>query len=148
MKPLNHTRRCACSGVCGAHSLCRGRRLGLAAATAKHRAHHCAGGVLRRADRFFLGGVRWGAAMQNATTGTALARELAQVSSPRSSRLPVTFFRSSRLAMLLILITRKGWSIFWRYDRKTGRMVAPLRLLLSAVAGASLASILVYLTIQ
>ena len=40
----------------------------------------------------FLGGVRWGAAMQNATTGTMLHANYAPVSSLRSSLWSVTFF--------------------------------------------------------
>jgi len=98
----------------------------------------------------FLGGVRWGAAMQNATTGTALARELSASVIPTLITLACYILSlPAALAMLLILIISQGLvDILAVRQKKLVAWYAPLRLLLSAVAGASLASILVYLTIQ
>ena len=98
----------------------------------------------------FLGGVRWGAAMQNATTGTALARELSASVIPTLITLACYILSlPAALAMLLILINSQGLvDILAVRQKKLVAWYAPLRLLLSAVAGASLASILVYLTIQ
>ena len=98
----------------------------------------------------FLGGVRWGAAMQNATTGTALARELSASVIPTLITLACYILSlPAALAMLLILIISQGLvDILAVRQKKLVAWYAPLRLLLSVVAGASLASILVYLTIQ
>ena len=98
----------------------------------------------------FLGGVRWGAAMQNATTGTALASELSASVIPTLITLACYILSlPAALAMLLILIISQGLvDILAVRQKKLVAWYAPLRLLLSAVAGASLASILVYLTIQ
>ncbi|MGB1117713.1 MAG: DUF3429 domain-containing protein [Parvibaculales bacterium] len=98
----------------------------------------------------FLGGVRWGAVMQNATTGTALARELSASVIPTLITLACYILSlPAALAMLLILIISQGLvDILAVRQKKLVAWYAPLRLLLSAVAGASLASILVYLAIQ
>ena len=98
----------------------------------------------------FLGGVRWGAAMQNATTGTALARELsASVIPTLITFVCYIFSLPAALTMLLILILSQGLvDILAVRQKKLVAWYAPLRLLLSGVAGASLASLLVYLAIQ
>ena len=98
----------------------------------------------------FLGGVRWGAAMQNATNATALARELSASVIPTLITLACYILSlPAALAMLLILIISQGLvDILAVQQKKLVAWYAPLRLLLSAVAGASLASILVYLAIQ
>ena len=98
----------------------------------------------------FLGGVRWGAAMQNATTGTMLARELCASVIPTLITL-VCYILSlpAALTMLLILIISQGLvDILAVRQKKLVEWYAPLRLLLSAVASASLASLLTYLVIQ
>ena len=95
----------------------------------------------------FLGGVRWGAAMQNATTGTMLARELCASVIPTLITL-VCYILSlpAALTMLLILIISQGLvDILAVRQKKLVEWYAPLRLLLSGVAGASLASLLLYL---
>ena len=95
----------------------------------------------------FLGGVRWGAAMQNATTGTMLARELCVSVIPTLITL-VCYILSlpAALTMLLILIISQGLvDILAVRQKKLVEWYAPLRLLLSGVAGASLASLLLYL---
>ena len=98
----------------------------------------------------FLGGVRWGAAMQNATTGTMLARELCASVIPTLITL-VCYILSlpAALTMLLILIiSQRLVDILAVRQKKLVEWYAPLRLLLSGVAGASLASLLTYLVIQ
>ena len=95
----------------------------------------------------FLGGVRWGAAMQNATTGTMLARELCASVIPTLITL-VCYILSlpAALTMLLILIiSQRLVDILAVRQKKLVEWYAPLRLLLSGVAGASLASLLLYL---
>ena len=98
----------------------------------------------------FLGGVRWGAAMQNAITGAALTRELCASVIPTLITL-VCYILSlpAALAMLLILTISQGLvDVLAVRQQKLVEWYAPLRLLLSAVAGASLASLLTYLVIQ
>ena len=98
----------------------------------------------------FLGGVRWGAAMQNASTGAALTRELCASVIPTLITL-VCYILSlpAALALLLILIISQGLvDVLAVRQKKLVEWYAPLRLLLSAVASASLASLLTYLVIQ
>ena len=98
----------------------------------------------------FLGGVRWGAAMQSATNGTALARELCASVIPTLITLACYILSlPAALAMVWVLVISQGLvDILAARQKKLVEWYAPLRLLLSAVAGASLASILVYLAIQ
>ena len=98
----------------------------------------------------FLGGVRWGAAMQNATTGGALTRELCASVIPTLITLVCYIFSlPAALAMLLILIISQGLvDVLAVRQKKLVEWYAPLRLLLSTVAGASLTSLLTYLVIQ
>ena len=98
----------------------------------------------------FQGGVRWGAAMQNATTDTMLARELCASVIPTLITL-VCYILSlpAALTMLLILIISQGLvDILAVRQKKLVEWYAPLRLLLSGMAGASLASLLLYLATQ
>ena len=98
----------------------------------------------------FLGGVRWGAAMQNAPAGAALTRELCASVIPTLITL-VCYILSlpAALAMLLILIIWQGLvDILAVRQKKLVEWYAPLRLLLSGVAGASLASLLLYVFAQ
>jgi len=98
----------------------------------------------------FLGGVRWGAAMQSATTGTALARELCASVIPTLITLACYILSlPAALAMVLVLVISQGLvDILAARQKKLVEWYAPLRLLLSAVAGASLASVLVHLSVQ
>ena len=85
--------------------------------------------------------------MQNATTGTMLARELCASVIPTLITL-VCYILSlpAALTMLLILVISQGLvDILAVRQKKLVEWYAPLRLLLSGVAGASLASLLLYL---
>ena len=85
--------------------------------------------------------------MQNATTGAALTRELCASVIPTLITL-VCYILSlpAALTMLLILIISQGLvDILAVRQKKLVEWYAPLRLLLSGVAGASLASLLLYL---
>jgi uncharacterized membrane protein YfcA len=88
--------------------------------------------------------------MQNAPAGAALTRELCASVIPTLITL-VCYILSlpAALAMLLILIISQGLvDILAVRQKKLVEWYAPLRLLLSGVAGASLASLLTYLVIQ
>ena len=95
----------------------------------------------------FLGGVRWGAAMQNKTTGATLARELSASVLPTLITL-VCFILSlpAAIVMLLVLITSQGLLdvLAARQDTLVS-WYGPLRILLSGVASAGLVSLLVYM---
>jgi len=95
----------------------------------------------------FLGGVRWGAAMQNKTAGATLARELSASVLPTLITL-VCFILSlpAAIVMLLVLITSQGLLdvLAARQDTLVS-WYGPLRILLSGVASAGLVSLLVYM---
>ena len=87
--------------------------------------------------------------MQNALPG-ALTRELCASVIPTLITLVCYIFSlPAALAMLLILIISQGLvDVLAVRQKKLVEWHAPLRLLLSTVAGASLTSLLTYLVIQ
>ncbi|MAK10420.1 MAG: DUF3429 domain-containing protein [Rhizobiales bacterium TMED83] len=98
----------------------------------------------------FLGGVRWGAAMQNRAMGAVLARELCASVVPTLITLACYILSlPAAIAMLLVLIISQGLvDILAARQNKLVGWYAPLRLLLSGVAGAALVSTLAYLATQ